>query len=155
MAGHGGDMNARIRPHHIHEDVIPATSKVHIRQYAVIRDARNNILLLQHGRSGHYAEIWTLPGGKLLSTEPHIEGISRECREEIGFIPVFAPGVLPYSHAGDLCLFYRAHPRGSPGILLSPEHIAYAWKPVEELDTLKFRSAIMPDAVRKLMALKI
>jgi 8-oxo-dGTP pyrophosphatase MutT (NUDIX family) len=146
-------MTSKIRPHHITDDVSPDYDRALVRQYAVISNEKHEILILQHPPSPKHIALWTLPGGKAVLNEIPIDCIKRECREEIGFAPPLAHGVLPLSVNGELWLFYRGH-IDNPHIRLSTEHIAYAWKSIDDLHGHYFRHPLMRRAIRTLTALE-
>ena len=75
----------------------------------VIKNKGNKILLVQEKHNKHYEKakgVWGLPAGKLRWTEPIMEGLKREVREEIGVKvkPIALIGVYQYRRDNSQCL---------------------------------------------------
>ena len=72
---------------------------------------------------------WGMPGGKIETGETLLEGVARECREEIGFFPADAK-LIPIqkftNHAFIYHTFYcEVSDEFTP--VLNHEHCGYAW----------------------------
>ncbi|MBP6060465.1 MAG: NUDIX domain-containing protein [Candidatus Pacebacteria bacterium] len=68
-----------INPRNVSEEVA-ATYKLRTAARIVVQDDENNIALLKVGRDGYYK----LPGGGIDEGEDMMDGLQRECHEEIG-----------------------------------------------------------------------
>jgi len=74
---------------------------------------------------------WGLPGGKIDSGETLLDGINRECREELGFMPEYirlvpiekftSGDTLFHYHTFYCCVAKEFQP------CLNHEHLGYAW----------------------------
>jgi 8-oxo-dGTP pyrophosphatase MutT (NUDIX family) len=72
---------------------------------------------------------WGIPGGKIEKKETLFEGLSRECREEIGFFPVDAK-LIPIQKFTNHSFIYHTFfcPVKEEFIpVLNEEHCGYAW----------------------------
>lgn len=123
-----------------------------VRQYALIANEKNEILVLQlPEHCGDAANQWTLPGGKLEPTDTPESGLLREIEEETGL----EVSVLTLSTARrwgtpnseKLGLFYTTTAK-TKKLLLSSEHKAAKWLKAHEIDMLEFYRPEVTDVIR-------
>lgn len=114
---------------------------------AVLYDTNGSVLLLQRNpltRNGENS--WDLPGGILEENETEIYGLIREAKEELGVvIRIIRPAkewtfLRPkdnkiVSVRNYLCEFTELNPQ----IVLSDEHCAYKWVPLENIPLFKVK----------------
>jgi 8-oxo-dGTP diphosphatase len=64
----------------------------------IVCDAAARILIAQRPDGKHMAGLWEFPGGKLEASEPPLEGLRRELREELGIVVDTAEPFLEHTH---------------------------------------------------------
>lgn len=105
--------------------------------YAIIRNPKNEFLLLRRAENSHSNPgKWDLPGGKLGPREPLDEAVAREVWEEtgikivVGEIAGYTTFELPAKKVIGV-VFNGGYVVAD--IKLSYEHIEYAWSPLDEI----------------------
>ncbi len=128
-----------------------------VRQYAILTDADNNILILQLPKEydAAAANTWTLPGGKLEPSDEPGEGLLREITEETGLpATLLGPcGVARWTNRNSkkLGIFYRASIAGSkPALKLSNEHQRAIWVSLSEITDFPFHRPEMVEVIKKI-----
>lgn len=91
--------------------------------------AKNTKRFLYLLRTDKNATNWGIPGGKLESNETILEGLFRECREEIG-LKLIDPKLIPIQKFVNNSFvyhtfFYAVENEFVP--ILNDEHCGYAW----------------------------
>lgn len=105
---------------------------VALKGYAVVARGTDVLLLLRAG-GGVRPGTWDLPGGSVEAGEGLEDGILRETREECGLVPVLDRPVWAAVDGGAVLVGVLARDiSGGAPVVLSPEHVAEAWLPVEE-----------------------
>ncbi len=119
-------------------------------QNMAFRNADGKILVLKH-KTGK----WLLPGGKINKGENWEEGLRREVSEETG-IKNFEPGQVFDIDSwidekdGYYVVTFLVE-SSMKNIVLSDEHVEYAWIGREELDKLDFWHEKIRKRVRKVL----
>lgn len=100
--------------------------------HAVITDDRGHVLLL---KQTYGDQRWGLPGGALDPGETIHEALSRECIEELGSEVeiLYLSGVYYHSAVNAHAFIFRCKLPPDAAIILSDEHSAYGYFPVEDL----------------------
>lgn len=91
----------------------------------------NRFLYLLRNDSKNFS--WSIPGGKLEKDESLLEGLERECLEEIGFFPIDAK-LIPIQKFVNQTFTYHTFfcSIASEFIpILNDEHCGYAWVDME------------------------
>lgn len=130
-----------------------------VRQYAILTDDENNILILQLPKEydAAAANTWTLPGGKLEPTDEPGEGLLREITEETG-LPATLLGPCSVArwttrNSKKLGIFYRATTVGAkPTLKLSKEHQRAIWISTTEIGDFPFHRPEMVEVIKKITA---
>jgi 8-oxo-dGTP diphosphatase len=107
----------------------------------VVVDGRVLLLKRQDRWSGM---IWEMPGGRMEVGEEIAETLRRELREEVPSIGRIEIGALlhaarvphDWGEVGLVLLFYRVQAEVAE-VVLSDEHVGYAWVGVEDLPALE------------------
>ncbi|MCV2489397.1 (deoxy)nucleoside triphosphate pyrophosphohydrolase [Geodermatophilus sp. YIM 151500] len=125
---------------------------------AIVRGDR---VLVARRAGGPYDGCWEFPGGKVEPGEPELDGLVRECREELGVV------VAPQAFLGEVVLdgvvgggapgastLRVWWAREASGELAAAEHAELRWVRAEELAALDWIPADRPllPAVRALLA---
>ncbi|WP_374348336.1 NUDIX hydrolase [Chitinimonas sp.] len=106
--------------------------------HAVICNTDNEVLLLK----ASYGKLsWGLPGGALEPGETIHQAVARECGEELGCEVEIGPltGVYYHSAVGSQAFIFRAYLADSSRIVLSDEHSAWRYVPLDELSAVQRR----------------
>lgn len=129
-----------------------------VRQYALLTDSADNILILQLPKEydATAANTWTLPGGKLEPDDEPGEGLLREIVEETGFsASLLGPCTVARwtsRNSKKLGIFYHATVEGEkPEIKLSSEHQRAIWASKAELNDFPFHRPEMLQAVLRVL----
>lgn len=90
----------------------------------------NRYLFLMRNDTKH-PNVWGLPGGKVINGETLLDGIKRECTEELGFFPSYQQ-ILPletFTSADGLFSYYTWVCIIDKEFIptLNHEHFGYAW----------------------------
>ncbi|WP_288490925.1 NUDIX domain-containing protein [uncultured Acinetobacter sp.] len=104
--------------------------------HAVITNRTGQVLLLK-ATYGDFA--WGLPGGGIDPDETILEGLKRECREELGVeIEVEAlTGVYLHAEINAYVSIFRCHIDAAADIILSHEHSDFAYHDLEQLSAVQ------------------
>lgn len=115
-----------------------------VTQLLVLQRADGAVLILQDSDG-----LWGLPGGRLEVDEAWQDGLSREIGEEIGIVDFrLLPdvlGVFQRTRSSDATqkiygVIFKAELLSERPIVLSDEHVAYAWiKNYDELEKMIFK----------------
>jgi 8-oxo-dGTP diphosphatase len=107
-----------------------ATPKSIVVGTALIPDADGRYLMLRARYSGR----WLPPGGAIHPGENPLDGVLRECREELGRAPDLPRfvGIYTVRRTRNLFIAFRFHSLDSAPTL-SAEHEAYRYTPVDAL----------------------
>jgi len=116
---------------------------------SVLLVRNKKILLLQH-KSGK----WLLPGGRLNVQEKWIDGLLREVKEETGIIDIEIIGILEvdnwiHKNEPHYGVFMHGIPL-SKTVILSDEHINFAWVPKENIQNYEFWNETLKKRVIRL-----
>jgi len=113
---------------------------------AVIKNEKDEILLLQRSKESSFSEHWQLPEGKLETGEKPQEALARELREEIGAetvsLELHSVNATQLEAKGTKYLAFRIIFDAKikvDRIKLSNEHLDYKWvkkTEVKDLDLL-------------------
>lgn len=104
--------------------------------HAVITNRTGQVLLLK----ATYGDLaWGLPGGGIDPDETILEGLKRECREELGVeIEVQAlTGVYLHAEINAHVSIFRCHIDAAADIILSHEHSDFAYHDLEQLSAVQ------------------
>ncbi|MCE6008031.1 NUDIX hydrolase [Acinetobacter soli] len=104
--------------------------------HAVITNHTGQVLLLK----ATYGDLaWGLPGGGIDPDETILEGLKRECREELGVeIEVEAlTGVYLHAEINAHVSIFRCHIDAAADIILSHEHSDFAYHDLEQLSAVQ------------------
>ena len=111
--------------------------------YAIVRDARGRVLLLQRSQSTkHFPGYWELPGGKPVPGNTFDATAVIEVFEETGLhvtptgVAGAADGSVPGIRVAMLVLETRTR---STKVSLSDEHDDFRWVPPDQVFSLKLR----------------
>jgi len=90
------------------------------------------LLLKRKDNNPHYAGKWDIPGGRIHPGEDPIQGLIRECAEEIGLrIQLIAPiGVNHFARDDGQAItmiIFLCEMKGSDKVVLSDEHVEAVW----------------------------
>jgi 8-oxo-dGTP diphosphatase len=109
---------------------------------AAVIEQNGSYLVTRRIEGTHLAGLWEFPGGKLASGETHIEGLTREIREELDAHVDVGGLVFEIEHTyADRSIslhFYRCTLRDEPRPLLGQQ---MKWVPRAELAALDFPPA--------------
>ncbi|MBK0064927.1 MULTISPECIES: NUDIX hydrolase [unclassified Acinetobacter] len=106
--------------------------------HAVITNIDGKVLLLK-ANYGNFA--WGLPGGGIDPGETILQGLQRECEEELGLIVRvdYLSGLYLHTDINAHVSIFRCHLPDQAQIQLSHEHSEYAFFTIEELSLLQKR----------------
>ncbi|WP_151981303.1 NUDIX hydrolase [Acinetobacter guerrae] len=105
--------------------------------HAVITNADKKVLLLK-ANYGNFA--WGLPGGGIDPDETILQGLQRECEEELGLIVCvdYLSGIYLHTDINAHVSIFRCHlPDDYAQIQLSDEHSEYAFFELDELSPIQ------------------
>lgn len=104
--------------------------------HAVIVNREKHILQLA---STYGTCAWGLPGGALEPGETIHEALARECLEELGCRVEIGclTGVYYHSRLNSQAFIFRCDLPANAAIHLSPEHSAWRWFPLDELNPVQ------------------
>ena len=109
---------------------------------AAVIEQNGSFLVTRRLEGTHLAGLWEFPGGKIGNDETHVEGLTREIREELDAEVDVGALVFETEHEyADRSIslhFYRCSLRGMPRPLLGQQ---MQWVPRAELPTLDFPPA--------------
>ena len=109
---------------------------------AAVIEQNGSFLVTRRLEGTHLAGLWEFPGGKIGSGETHVEGLTREIREELDAEVDVGPLVFETEHEyADRSIslhFYRCTLRGAPRPLLGQQ---MQWVARAELPALDFPPA--------------
>jgi 8-oxo-dGTP diphosphatase len=120
----GQKLSRSISGRHVESGVVNA---VGVWFYAI--DTQRYLYLLRN--DARHPNYWGLPGGKIEDGETLIQGIERECQEELGYMPdyiqlapleKFTTPDLKFSYHTFFC---SLHKEFQP--ILNDEHVGWAW----------------------------
>lgn len=105
-----------------------------VNQHVLIKSPSGKVLILKF----HEGDVWMFPGGRMEEEDATLEGgLRREVKEETG-ITNFEIGEmfhLALSPSGETVLLtYKATVENEPTIILSNEHLDYAWVDRDTID---------------------
>lgn len=104
--------------------------------HAVITNHTGQVLLLK----ATYGDLaWGLPGGGIDPDETILEGLKRECREELG-VEIEAEaltGVYLHAEINAHVSIFRCHIDAAADIILSYEHSDFAYHDLEQLSAVQ------------------
>ncbi|MCJ8339688.1 MAG: NUDIX domain-containing protein [Pseudomonadales bacterium] len=104
--------------------------------HAVIFNQQQQVLLVRatYGSCG-----WGLPGGALEPGETIHQALDRECKEELGIqVQInYLSGVYFHSAFNSQAFIFSCEVFDDAGIVLSCEHSAYKYSPVDELSEIQ------------------
>lgn len=110
---------------------------------AIIKNEKDELLLLQRSKESSFGEHWQLPEGKLETGEKPQEALIRELQEEIGVETVslefLAVNATPLEAKGAKYLAFRIIFNAkikTDKIMLSNEHLNYKWVEKTEVKNL-------------------
>lgn len=132
---------------------MPEYELFRISQNIVLKNAEGKALILQHPNG-----MWLLPGGKINKGEGWHEALERELREETGITKFSVDSLINTDNwieggqAYYAVTFVCSVPQGT-GVILSPEHVTYAWVGVADLDKYHFWHQSLPERIK--MGIKI
>jgi 8-oxo-dGTP diphosphatase len=77
---------------------------------------------------------WSIPGGKIEKNETLLEGLERECNEEIGYFPLSAKLIPIQKFVNNTFTYHTFFCAVSSEFIpnLNSEHIGYAWVSKEQ-----------------------
>jgi 8-oxo-dGTP diphosphatase len=109
---------------------------------AAVIEQNDSFLVTRRLEGTHLAGLWEFPGGKIGSGETHVEGLTREIREELD-AEIDVGGLVfetehDYADRSISLHFYRCTLRGMPRPLLGQQ---MQWVPRAELPALDFPPA--------------
>lgn len=118
-----------------------------IGQYAIIKNADNQVLLLERARS----KTWCLPGGRLNENEDWDQALLRELREELNLEcsnpqPV-AVNVITDEWQTKYCVYFSLECADLTVLKMSDEHSSMKWADVDEIKSLD----IEDDKIKKVL----
>jgi mutator protein MutT len=109
---------------------------------AAVIEQNGSFLVTRRLEGTHLAGLWEFPGGKIGRGETHVEGLTREIREELDAEADVGALVFETAHEyADRSIslhFYRCSLRGMPRPLLGQQ---MHWVPRAELSALDFPPA--------------
>ena len=115
---------------------------VNIVVVAAVIEENDAFLVTRRLEGTHLAGLWEFPGGKIGAGETHVDGLTRELREELDVDVHVGTLMLQTEHAyADRSVslhFYRCTLRGTPRPLLGQQ---MQWVPRARLGTLEFPTA--------------
>jgi|GEM_PF-2101017 len=130
-----------------------------VRQYALLTDGADNILILQLPKEydAAAANTWTLPGGKLEPADEPGEGLLREITEETGLkATLLGPCAVARwttRNSKKIGIFYHATVSGTkPAFKLSGEHQRAIWVGKAEVKDFPFHRPEMLEAIQRVLA---
>lgn len=122
----------------------------------------NKVLVLREAsyEEGTNTGLWDVPGGRINSDEPILEGLAREVKEESGLsiTPGEVLGVFETfpEIKGELChivrVFYKAE-ADTTDVFLSADHDAFTWVGAGELNDTELVSSL-PALIEKALTAK-
>ncbi|MEI6588290.1 MAG: NUDIX hydrolase [Candidatus Moraniibacteriota bacterium] len=122
-----------------------------IGQYGLIRNGKNEILVLQKSSNGNYC----LPGGRINEGEDWFDALRRELAEELKIdvteAKPFDVGIIVQSHQIRYCIFFIIKTDPNLGIELTQEHSEYQWVGAEELKSIQFEQDLFATVCKKLL----
>lgn len=123
---------------------------------AIIRNARNEILVARRKNYLSQGALWEFPGGKLKLNESPEECLRREVKEELGIeirVEKIWHGVnYSYPDKNILLIAYLAH--FVSGKIILTDHSAAKWISVNDLDKIHFSAADVPIRQKLLVEFK-
>ncbi len=127
---------------------MPEYELFRISQNIVLKNAAGKALILQHPKGK-----WLLPGGKINKGEGWREALERELREETGITKFSVDSLIDTDNwmedgqAYYAVTFVCLVPLGT-SIVLSPEHIVYAWVGIADLGKYDFWHPSLPERIK-------
>ena len=106
---------------------------------ALIQDDEGKILLLERNSElfGH-DDRWDIPGGRIQTGEPHLEGLKREIKEETGMSLAkvkdifYVQDILRNEESHVVRITYLVEATGE--VELSHEHTSHKWVDVKNIE---------------------
>lgn len=120
-----------------------------ISQQAVIRTQDGTVLVLQSANGK-----WILPGGRINKGEVWYDAFKRELKEETDITDFSVTGIIDVdswfegTQANYIVTLVCSVPKNTK-VMLSAEHVAYAWVSLDELGSYTFWHPRMPERIRK------
>lgn len=122
-----------------------------ITQNIVLKNKGGKILILQHNTGN-----WLLPGGKINKGETDIEGLKREVKEEIGADEFTVEKIVDMDtweeNEQGYCVITLLGAVSLDKIILSEEHINFAWVSIDELDKYQFWTEKIKMRIKKALS---
>ena len=106
-------------------------------QNIVLKNEDGKVLILKHNTGN-----WLLPGGKINKGENSIEGLGREIKEETGTDKFEIEKIMDMDtweeNDQGYCIITFLGSASIDKIVLSEEHVDFAWIDINELDKYQF-----------------
>lgn len=123
-----------------------------ITQNIVIKNKDGKVLILKHNTGN-----WLLPGGKINKGENPIEGLKRELKEEIGTDQFEIERIADMdtweeNNQGRCVITFLGSAPTLDKIVLSEEHIDFAWIDINEIDKYQFWNEKIKKRIKKALS---
>lgn len=120
-----------------------------ITQNIIIKNQDDKVLILKHNTGK-----WLLPGGKINKGENSIDGLKRELREEIGtdqfeIEKIVDMNTWEENNQGYCIITFLGSAPQLDKIILSEEHIDFAWIDIKEIDKYQFWTDKIKERIKK------
>ena len=121
-----------------------------ITQNIVLKNKDGKILILKHNTGN-----WLLPGGKINKGENSIEGLKRELKEETGADQFEIERIIDMDtweeNDQGCCVITFLGSVSLDKIILSEEHIDFAWIDINDVDKYQFWNEKIKKRIKKLI----
>ena len=122
-----------------------------ITQNIVLKNKDGKVLILKHNTGK-----WLLPGGKINKGENSLEGLKREIKEETGANEFKIEKIVDMDTWEDdgqgYCVITFLGSTSIDKIVLSEEHINFAWTDINELDKYQFWNEKIKTRIKKALS---
>lgn len=119
-----------------------------ITQNIILKNKDDKVLILKHNTGN-----WLLPGGKINKGENSLEGLKREIKEETGVNEFKIEKIIDMDTWEDdgqgYCVITFLGFMSLDKIILSEEHIDFAWVNINELDKYQFWDEKIKTRIKK------
>ena len=120
-----------------------------ITQNIIIKNQDDKVLILKHNTGK-----WLLPGGKINKGENSISGLTRELKEEIGTDQFKIEKIVDMdtweeNNQGYCIITFLGSAPQLNKIILSEEHIDFAWIDIKEIDKYQFWTDKIKERIKK------